>query len=93
MRLNGRFLPGFRCRDRICNTWEAYLTWKTREGGVPSEARALLSVSTVHEGNEAVTLSLKQTSHVRVRVPAQQANLTRESKGPDLDLDRFGTAG
>ena len=66
---------------------------KPGRGGVPSEARALLSVSTVHEGNEAVTSSLKQTSHVRVRVPAQQANLTRESKGPDLDLDRFGTAG
>ena len=34
---------GFRYWDRICNTWEAYLRWKTR--GFPSEARALLSVS------------------------------------------------
>ena len=30
MRLKARQLPGFKYWERVCSTWEVYLTWKTR---------------------------------------------------------------
>ena len=78
--LKVRELLGFRCWDRTCSTWEAYLRWKTR--GFPSEARALLSVSNVHERNKAALLLSPSKQHKRV--PTSTCSIDIPKKRDDL---------